>query len=64
MLTNTEIKDEDLRSLAAQRSTRVKDAILKNGQVEAGRLFVVEPKSLTPEKKEKLKESRVDFTLK
>jgi hypothetical protein len=64
MLTNTEVKDEDLRSLAAQRSTRVKDAILKTGQVEAGRLFVIEPKSLTPEKKEKLKESRVDFTLK
>jgi hypothetical protein len=64
MLTNTEVKDEDLRSLAAQRSVRVKDAILKTGQVEAGRLFVVEPKSLTPEKTEKLKESRVDFTLK
>ena len=64
MLTNTEVKNEDLRSLAAQRSARVKDAILKTGQVEAGRLFVVEPKSLTPEKKEKLKESRVDFTLK
>jgi hypothetical protein len=64
MLTNTEVKDEDLRSLAAQRSIRVKDAILKTGQIEAGRLFVVEPKSLTPEKKEKLKDSRVDFTLK
>jgi len=64
MLTNTEVKDEDLRSLAAQRSTTVKDAILKTGQVEAGRLFVIEPKSLTPEKKERLTESRVDFTLK
>ena len=64
MLTNTEVKNEDLRALAAQRSARVKDAILKTGQIEAGRLFVVEPKSLTPEKKEKLKESRVDFTLK
>jgi hypothetical protein len=64
MLTNTEVKNEDLRSLATQRSARVKDTILKTEQVEAGRLFVVEPKSLTPEKKEKLKESRVDFTLK
>jgi hypothetical protein len=64
MLTNTEVRNEDLRALAAQRSARVKDAIFKTGQVEAGRLFVVEPKSLTPEKKEKLKESRVDFTLK
>jgi len=64
MLTNIEAKDEDLRSLAAQRSAKVRDTILKIGQVEAGRLFVVEPKSLTPEKKEKLRESRVDFTLK
>lgn len=64
MLTNTEVKDEDLRSLAAQRSARVKDTILKTGQVEASRIFVVEPKSLTPEKKEKVKENRVDFTLK
>ncbi len=64
MLTNTEVKNEDLRLLAAQRSARVKDAILKTGQVEAGRLFVTEPKSLSPEKNEKLKGSRVDFALK
>jgi len=64
MLTHVEVKDEDLRALAAQRSARVKDAILKTGKVEAGRLFVVEPKSLSPEAKEKLKASRVDFALK
>jgi hypothetical protein len=64
MFTHMEIKDEDLHMLAAQRSARVKDIILKTGKVEAGRLFVVEPKSLSPETKEKLKASRVDFTLK
>lgn len=64
MLTHMEVKAEDLHMLAAQRSARVKDAILKTGKVEAGRLFVVEPKSLSPETKEKLKASRVDFALK
>lgn len=64
ILTHTEVKNEDLRSLAAQRAGRVKKRILGTGQVDASRLFIVEPKSLTPEKKEKLKESRVDFTLK
>ncbi len=64
ILTHTEVKNEDLRALADQRAGRVKAAILGTGLVDAGRLFIVEPKSLTPEKKEKLKESRVDFTLK
>ncbi|HVN98308.1 MAG TPA: DUF748 domain-containing protein [Syntrophorhabdaceae bacterium] len=64
MLTNTPVKDEDLRALAIARATKVKETILKAGQIDAGRLFIIEPKSLAPEKKEKLKDSRVDFTLK
>ena len=64
MLTHTEIKEGDLRILASQRSMRVKDAILKSGQVEPERVFILEPKSLAPEKKEKIKDSRVDFKLK
>ncbi len=64
MLTYIEIKEDDLRTLAAQRAMKVKDAILKSGQVEPERVFVLEPKSLAPEKKEKLKDSRVDFKLK
>jgi hypothetical protein len=64
MLTHIEIKDGDLRTLASQRSMKVKDAILKSGQVEPERVFILEPKSLPPEKKEKAKDSRVDFKLK
>ena len=64
MFTHIEVKDGDLRTLASQRSMKVKDAILKSGQVEAERVFTLEPKSLAPEKKEKIKESRVDFKLK
>jgi len=64
MLTHIEIKESDLRTLASQRSMKVKDAILKSGQVEPERVFILEPKSLTPAKKEKVKDSRVDFKLK
>ena len=64
MLTHIEIKEGELRTLASQRSMKAKDAILKSGQVEPERVFILEPKSLTPEKKEKAKESRVDFKLK
>jgi len=43
---------------------KVKEGIVKSGQVEAERIFIVGPKSLAPPKKEKLKESRVEFKLK
>jgi hypothetical protein len=64
MLTHIEVKESDLRTLASQRAMKVKDAILKSKQVEPERVFILEPKSLSPEKKEKVKESRVDFKLK
>ena len=64
MVTHIEVKESDLRTLASQRAMKVKDAILKSGQVEPERVFILEPKSLAPEKKEKVKESRVDFKLK
>ena len=64
MVTHIEVKESDLRTLASQRSMKVKDAILKSGQVEPERVFILEPKSLAPEKKEKVKDSRVDFKLK
>ncbi len=64
MLTNTVIKEEDLHALARRRSARVMQALAKSGQVEAGRLFIVDPKSLAPEKNGKLKNSREEFKLK
>ncbi len=64
MLTNTKITEEDLKALASQRAMAVKDYILKSKKVEPGRIFFVEPKSLEPEKKEQVKNSRVDLVLK
>ncbi|MGV8081159.1 MAG: DUF748 domain-containing protein [Syntrophales bacterium] len=64
MLTNIEVRDEDLRLLASQRALSVRNVLLKSGDVTPDRVFIVEPKSLSPEKKEKLKNSRVNFRLK
>ncbi len=64
MLTHTVVNDEDLRTLATQRAMNTKDFILKSGKVTPDRVFIIEPKTLSPEKKEKLKDSRVDFKLK
>ena len=64
MMTYTEVKESDLRSLANQRAMNVKDAIVKPGKVEPDRIFLLEPKPVPPEKKEKLKDSRVELKLK
>jgi len=64
MLTNIIVKDEDLRNLALERATSVKDFILKSGKVTPNRLFIVQAQPLIPEKKENLKSSRVDFKIK
>ena len=63
MLTHIEINDDDLRQLASQRALNVKDYILRSKKVEPERVFLVQPKSLKPEKKEKVKDSRVEFKL-
>jgi len=64
MLTHTVATDGDLRALASQRATNVRDVLLKSGQIDPERIFMVEPKLEGAEKKEKLNESRVDFALK
>jgi len=63
MLTYIEVKESDLRRLASQRAQKVRETILKAGQIQSERIFIIEPKSLAPEKKEKLKDSRVNFKL-
>ncbi|HWQ69081.1 MAG TPA: DUF748 domain-containing protein, partial [Patescibacteria group bacterium] len=63
MLTHIQITDDDLRLLVAQRAMKVKDVILQSGKVEPERLFIIEPKSLAPEKRNELKQSRVDFRI-
>jgi hypothetical protein len=64
MLTHIKVTDDDLRKLAHDRALKVKDYILASKQIEKKRLFLVEPKSLQPGKKENLKTNRVNFKLK
>ena len=64
MMTHLEVSDSDLRLLASQRAIQIKSLLLKDGTISADRIFVVEPKTLAPDKKEKAKNSRVDFRLK
>jgi hypothetical protein len=64
ILTNTQVSESDLRLLGSERAENVKEFILESGKVTPDRVFVVEPKSLTPPKKEKALGSRVEFKLK
>ncbi len=63
MLTNIRVGNDELRQLALERASRVREQVIVGGKVEPGRVFLVEPKSLAPEKKEKLSDSRVDFRI-
>ena len=63
MLTHLQVTDGDLRQLAVERASHVRDRLVAMGKVESGRVFLVEPKTLPPERKEKLRDSRVDFRI-
>ena len=64
MMTQLTVSDSDLRLLASKRAIQIESLLLKDGTISADRIFVVEPKTLAPEKKDKAKNSRVDFRLK
>jgi hypothetical protein len=64
LLDSIQIHDDDLRQLASQRARAAMDAIMRSQTIEPERAFLVEPSSLRPEQKDKLKNSRVDFSLK
>ena len=61
---NTAVTDGDLEQLAARRAQAAREQLLKDGKVEAGRVFIVQSKTKTPAKKDKIKDSRVDFKVK
>jgi len=64
MLTHIPVTNDDLRQIALQRASSVKERLIRAGKVEPGRIFLVEPKTLPPERKGKLRDSRVDFRIK
>ncbi|MGE5790323.1 MAG: DUF748 domain-containing protein, partial [Syntrophaceae bacterium] len=64
MLTNTAVKDDDLRLLAMRRAQKVEELFLGDEGISPERIFVNEPATLQPEEKKDVKQSRVDFKLK
>ena len=64
MLTNTQISNEDLVELANERAQIAKNFITKDEQVPLERVFLLAPKLEAPKADDKLKASRVDFSLK
>jgi hypothetical protein len=64
MLTHIEVTDADLHELAKQRAQVVKEYLLKSGNIEANRIFLVETQSIFSESTEAQKGSRVDFAIK
>jgi len=64
MLTNTAVKDDDLRLLAMRRAQKVEELFLGDEEISSERIFVNEPTTLQPEEKKDVKQSRVDFKLK
>ena len=64
IFAHIEVKESDLKLLAAERAQKVKDYILKSNQVEPERIFLLESRATSPGKKEKVQDSRVEFKLK
>jgi hypothetical protein len=52
-----------MRLLALERAQQVKQYLLNDKSVAADRLFLTEPKTLSPEKKEKFKAARVELNV-
>jgi hypothetical protein len=63
MLTHIDVTDEDLRELSGERARAVYGYIIETGKVEPERVFLVEPEGISPEEREGVGKSRVDFRL-
>jgi uncharacterized protein involved in outer membrane biogenesis len=64
MLTNVQVSNEELVELANTRAQIAKNFITKNDQVPLERVFLLAPKVEASKADDKLKASRVDFSLK
>ncbi|HKQ23274.1 MAG TPA: DUF748 domain-containing protein [Burkholderiales bacterium] len=64
MLANIQIRDDDLLELANQRGQTAKDFLTRTGEVALERVFLIAPILEAAKPEDKLKGSRVDFSLK
>jgi hypothetical protein len=63
-LTNIEVTEDDLQELAKQRARVVREYLLSAGQLDAGRIFLVEPKAIFLDNQGEGRRSRVVFMIK
>jgi hypothetical protein len=63
LLTNTQVSDEDLRSLGERRAEAVRVSLVDGEHVPAERVFLVAPRLNAEGVKDKGKPTRVDFAL-
>jgi len=64
IVTNLAVTPEDLRALANQRATVVRNRLETEGKISRERLFLVEPKLTAEGIKDQGAQTRVDFSLK
>ncbi len=64
MLTHIQVSDDDLVKLANQRGQVAKDFLTRSEEVALERVFLLAPRVEAPKADDKLKGSRVDFSLK
>jgi hypothetical protein len=64
ILTNIEVTDNDSQELAKRRAQAVREYLLSEGKLDAGRMFLVEPKSISLDNPGEGRGSRVVFTIK
>ncbi|MCP4668450.1 MAG: DUF748 domain-containing protein, partial [Deltaproteobacteria bacterium] len=64
ILEHIQVTDDDLRLLMYERIEKIRDYVLASKNFGPERLFVIEPKTFSTEKREKVRNSRVDFRLK
>jgi len=57
------VTDAEMRLLALERARQVKKYLLQGGSVTADRLFLTEPQTLSPVKKEEFKAARVELNV-
>ncbi|HVN72405.1 MAG TPA: DUF748 domain-containing protein [Desulfomonilia bacterium] len=64
MTPNIKVTDDDLKSLAEERSQRVRDYLVDTEKIDGGRIFLVKADALSPEKTDKTGNARVNLSIK
>jgi hypothetical protein len=64
IVDNIEVKEEELKMLAGTRALKIKEYLINSKKIDPARIFLIEGKKVTPDLKEGVTSSRVEFMLK